>query len=78
MVNNTELECGMLIGIEPVMQQFATCHPTDGMDEILTVQVVEPILIGIMSIGPPVEIMSGRVFYTILIMSILRKVSVHV
>ena len=40
------------------------------MDKILMIEIVEPILIWIVSVGMAVEVMSGGVLHTILIMSI--------
>ena len=46
-------------------------HPTDGMNEIATVEILESILIGIMHVGTTIELVSGWVFHPILITSIL-------
>ena len=51
--------------------QLVVCHPTDGVDEVLMVKILEPILIGIVGVGSVIEIMSQRVFDSILIASIL-------
>ena len=55
------------------MRQFATSHPTDGMDEVLTIKVFEPILVRVMCVGTTVELMSRWVLNIILITSILGK-----
>ena len=55
-----------------------THHLTNGMDEILTVQIVESILIRIVSVGLPVEVISRGVLHSVFVMGILRKLSVHV
>ena len=61
----------MLIGIQTMMGKFTISHTTNGMDEIATVKVFEPILIQIMGVGPTIEVQSGRVFDPVLITSIL-------
>ena len=53
--------------------QLVTRHLTNGMDEILTVKVLKPILIGIVCVGMVVELMSGGIFHPILITSILEE-----
>ena len=47
------------------------------MDEITTVKVIEAVLIRIVGVGPMIEIVSRRVFYPILITSILERLSIH-
>ena len=71
------MESGALIGIKMMASQLATSHPTDGVDEILTVEIFKTILIGIVGVGVVVELMSRGVFDTILVMSILREPSEH-
>ena len=75
MANDTTVKCGVLIGIETMMHQFATCHLTNGVDKIPMVEIFKVVLIRIMSIGAAVEFMSGGVFNTVLIMSILGRSS---
>ena len=58
--------------------QLATHHPTDRVDEVLTIQVFEPILIGIVCVRLTVELMGRGIFDPILIMSILGKRQGHV
>ena len=53
--------------------QLVACHLTDGMDEVVTVQIFEPILIRVMGVRATVELMSRRVLYPVLITSILRN-----
>ena len=53
--------------------QLATRHPTNGMDEILMLKVLKPILIGIVCVGMAVELMSRGIFHPILITSILEE-----
>ena len=73
-MNNATLECSVLIRVESMMRQLAMHHPTDGMNEIPTVEIVEPVFIGIMDVRAAVEIMSRRVLHPILIVSILKDV----
>ena len=72
-MDDTAAEGGALIGIKAMVGQLVACHPADCVDEILTVQVLKLILIGIMCIQLMVKLMSGRVFDPILIMSVLGR-----
>ena len=54
-----------------MVSQFVRRYPTNRMDEVSSVQVLESILIWIMSIRATVEVMSQRVFDSVLVMSIL-------
>ena len=67
------MKSGALIWVQTMTRQFAMRHPTDGVDKVTTVEIFEPVLIWVMSIGATVELMSRRVFNTVLIMSILRQ-----
>ena len=67
------VEGSVLVGIQMMMCQLAMCHPTDGMDKILTVQIFESILVRIVCVGVMVKLMSGGILNTILVMSILGK-----
>ena len=78
MTNYTATKCGALIGIEVMAAEFATSHPTDGMDEVGPVEVFEPVLIGIVGVGSAVEIIGRRIFPTLLVTCILWPNSVHV
>ena len=72
------MKCGMLIGIEVVMAQFAVSHTTNGMDKILMEQIFEPVLIRVVRVGTTIEIVSRRILTTLLVTCILRPNSVHV
>ena len=61
-----------------MVSQFAVCYSTDGMDEVTTVEVFEPILVRIMRVGMTVEVMSRQVFDPILVTSVLERTSEHV
>ena len=54
-----------------MMSQLVVRHSTNGMDEVTLVQVLKPILVQIVGVGTMVEVMSRRIFNSILIMSIL-------
>ena len=60
-----------LIRVESVTCQFVTSHPTDGMDEIATIEIFKPILIQVMSVGLTIEVMRRRILNTVLVTSIL-------
>ena len=72
-MNNAMTECGVLVGIQTMMGQLAKRHPADRVDKVLTVQVLKPILIRVMSVGMMIEVMCRRVFDTVLVTSILRQ-----
>ena len=58
MANDTVAEGDMLIGVELVLGQLAMRHSTDGMDEVMTVKVLEPILVRIMGVRATVKVVS--------------------
>ena len=62
-----------MIRVKVVTGQLVTSHPTDGMDKVAAVKVLEPILVRIVGVGPTVEVGGRRVFYPVLIMSVLRS-----
>ena len=62
---------GALIGVEMVTREFVTRHATNGMDEILTEQIFEPVLVRIVCVGTTVEIVCRRILATLLITCIL-------
>ena len=62
---------GTLIRIQSVMRQLAMSHPTDGMNEVASVKILEPILIRIVGVGATIEFMSRGVLNSILVTSIL-------
>ena len=57
-MNNTTMKRSTLVGVQTVTSQFAACHPTNSVDEIAMVQILESVLIGIVSVGTTVEVMS--------------------
>ena len=73
MTNDATTEGGALIRIQMMTRQFAACHPTDGMDEVLTVKIFKTVLVQIMCVGPMVELMGGRVLNPILVTSVLGE-----
>ena len=66
MTDNTATEGSTLVWVETM-----TSHPTDGVDEVPTVQVFEPILVGVMCVGTSIELMSRRILDPVLVTSIL-------
>ena len=66
-------EQSVLVRVQSMMSQFVTCHPTNGMNEVTTIQIVKPILVQIVHIGMTVEIMGGGILHTILVTSILES-----
>ena len=67
------MEGGALIGIESMMSQLAAHHPTDRVDEILTVEILEPILIRIVGVQAAIKLVGRRILNSIFIMSILGE-----
>ena len=63
----------MLIRVQVMTRQLATHHPTDGVDKITMIEVLKPILVRIMGIGTTIEVVSRRVFDSVLVASILQK-----
>ena len=61
----------MLVGIEVVTAKFATSHATDGMDEVRTIQVLKPVLIRVVGVGPTIKVISRRILPTLLVTCIL-------
>ena len=71
MTDNPPTEGSALVGIKMVMGQLATSHTTNGVDEVTTEQVFEPVLIRVMCVGTTVEVVGRRVLPTFLITCIL-------
>ena len=55
-----------------VASEFATSDPTDRVDEIRPVQILEPVLIRVMGVRATVKVVSRRIFPALFISSILR------
>ena len=71
MTNNATAEGGALVGIKVVTTELATSDPANRVDEVGPVQILEAVLVGIVSIGATIEIVSRRILPTLLITSIL-------
>ena len=69
---------GALVWIEMVACKFATGYMTNGVNEVPTVEVFEPILIRVMGVGTTVEVVRWRVLTTFLIASVLGIWLAHV
>ena len=54
--DNTAMEHGVLIGVQAMMSELMVSHPTDGVDEVVTVEILEPVLVRIVGIGSVIEI----------------------
>ena len=78
MMDDAVTEGSALVWIKAMLSKFVSGHATDGMDEVMMVKVFKAILIGIMGVGTVVELMSGRAFDPVLVMSILGKCQGHV
>ena len=44
------MEGGALVRVESVTRQLAACHPTDGMDEVSTIEIFKTVLIRVMGV----------------------------
>ena len=55
-------------------QQLVACYPTQSIDEVPTISIVEPILIWVVGVRMMIEVMSGGVLYSVLIVGILEDV----
>ena len=55
-MDNTATKVSTLIGAELVMGQLAMSHLTDGVNEVSAVEIFEPVLIQIVSVGPTMEV----------------------
>ena len=74
MTNNTATEGSALIWVEMVAAQLAASHATDGMNEVATEEIFEPILVRVMRIGTTIEVHRQRVLPTLLITSVLWSI----
>ena len=72
-MDDTATKGSALVRIEVMARQFATSHPTDGVDEIPAVQVFEPVLIQVMRVGAAVEVVSRRILTAFLVTSVLSS-----
>ena len=68
----------MLIRVKLVTSQLTMRHLADGMDEISSIEIFEPVLIWVMGVGLTMEVGSRRVLDPVFIMSILEQQLTHV
>ena len=73
MTDNSTTKGGALIWIKVVTAEFATSHTVNRMDEVGTVEILEPVLVRIMGVGATIEIIGRRILPTFFVTSILRK-----
>ena len=66
-----------MVWIKMVTGKLAASYTANCMDEITAVQILEPVLIRVVSVGTTIELVRRRVFPTFLIMSILDTISTH-
>ena len=78
MTDDASTKGGTLVQIQLVAGKFPASHPTDGVDEIVAVQVVEPILVRIVGVRTTIEVICWRILPTFLITCILQTHSAHV
>ena len=72
MTDDSATEGGALIRIKVVAAKLATGDTTNGVDEVGPVKILEPVLVRIVGIGTTVEVVSRRVFPTLLVTCILK------
>ena len=51
--------------------KFVTSHTTNRMDEIVTIEILEPVLVWIMGVGAAIKVIRRRILPTLLITSVL-------
>ena len=73
MTDNPTTKRSPLIGVQAVTSQLTTGHPTDGVDEVSSVQVFKPVLIRVMGVGTTIKVMGRRIFDPVLVTSILEN-----
>ena len=73
MANNTTAKLGTLIRVKTMASQLTARHPADGINEILAVEIFKPVLIWVRGVGATIEVMSQRIFDSVLVMSILEE-----
>ena len=71
MTDYAATEGSALVRIEVMATKFATGHPTDGMDEVGPVQILEPVLVRVVSVGTTIEVVGWRILPTLLVTCIL-------
>ena len=71
MTDNTATKGGALIRVEMIAGKLATSHPTNGVDEVATIQIFEPVLIRVMGVGTTVKVIRRRILPTLLVTSVL-------
>ena len=60
-----------MIQVEMVTTKFTMSHPADGMNEVLTVQIFEPILVRVMGVGTTIKVVRRRILLSLLVTCIL-------
>ena len=71
MTDNPAAERSALVRIEMVAAELATGHSANRVDKVGPVEILEAVLIGIVRIGPTIEIVGGRILPTFLVTCIL-------
>ena len=71
-MNNAVTEGSTLVGIEMVTSQLTASYLANGVNEVPTIEIFEPVLIRVMGVGPTMKVGSGRVLDPVLITSILK------
>ena len=71
MTDDAMMECSVLIRVKVMMGKLVMGHLTDGVDEVMTVEILEPVLVRIMSVGMVIEVHCRRISDAILVTSVL-------
>ena len=71
MTDDATMEHSVLIGVKMMMSQFAAYHPTNGVDEVLAIEIFKPVLIQVMGIRMMIKVVHQGVFNAVLVASIL-------
>ena len=70
-MNDSTTESRALIRVKVVASEFATGHTTDGMNEVVSIKVLEPVLIRVVGVGMAIEVHRRRVLLTLFVTSVL-------
>ena len=71
-MNDPTTKSGTLVWVEMVAAKFALSHATNRMDEVGAVQIFEPVLVRVMSVGLAVKVVGRRILPTLLVTCILQ------
>ena len=71
MTDHAATEGSTLVRVQVMTAELATGDPTDRVNEVGPVEILEPVLIRVMGVGTTVEIIGRRILSTLLVTCIL-------